>query len=103
MVTMGNPLSFGQHSAALPTGGLEEARLEQAKAVSPSRTRSQCSSGSIPEGGVGPAVSPLLAHPEGVACTPEGCGGPGLAARTGGLRPRVASPKGANGVLAAFG
>jgi hypothetical protein len=26
------------------------------------------------------AVSPPLAHPEGVACTPEGCGGPGLAA-----------------------
>jgi hypothetical protein len=26
------------------------------------------------------AVSPPLAHPEGVACTPEGCGGPRLAA-----------------------
>jgi hypothetical protein len=26
------------------------------------------------------AVSPPLAHPEGVACTPEGCVGPGLAA-----------------------
>jgi hypothetical protein len=37
-------------------------------------------------GGSG-AVSPLLAHPEGVACTLEGCVGPGLAARTGGSRP----------------